>query len=96
MSDNDRGRIILTRDRTASYAPPPTILVNFTDLLTLARNYNGVLAADALPAGAPATFAADLATAFAPTNVPEPSTLAACAFALAAARRSRPGRAPAS
>ena len=67
-------------------------LVNFNDLLTLARHYNQ--SAPAAVPGAPATFNADLAAAFAAT-VPEPSALGllgATTLALAARRRRRAKR----
>jgi hypothetical protein len=64
-------------------------LTNFSDLLTLARNYNAALPAEPIP-GAPADFSADLAAAFA-AAVPEPTTVGLIGFVAmgALARRRR-------
>jgi hypothetical protein len=63
--------------------------VDFLDLSILAQNYNtsGLQGAEAIPAGAPADFAADWAAAVA--SVPEPSALALTALLLIPALKRR-------
>jgi hypothetical protein len=70
-------------------------VVNFDDLLVLAKNYNAVMPAAGAVAGAPASFNADMAAAFAEAAVPEPGlgvvSVTACATSLLGRRRRRVG-----
>ena len=66
-------------------------VTDFNDLVKLAQNYNTSLPTEAIPGATPG-FEADLARAFA--SVPEPSTLAFAAIALATLARGRRRRLP--
>jgi autotransporter-associated beta strand protein len=60
--------------------------VDFNDLVKLAQNYNATLPATAIP-GAPASFEADLVTAFAQVPEPSPFGVAACGVAFLLCKR---------